>query len=250
MHEAVASAARRLTLNLADCDVGLTKVEKLEKLQKQFESLEEDLLVSRIAEKSLPADFPSDQAAKILSEFSKIQVDSGPFYLAVFSKNTETDIRRVHSKNAKIHSSFLLYAETAARLAGYQGDSPATYWLNRIIPQGQAERLDLRDASANECQRLINEAGNGSDEVEANALALNADGSAAREKPTVAKLDVLRINEWIEDQCYMNETLAKQLKVSVRTISSIRNNRKSHGRPVLTKLANLMSCDLVDLWLE
>lgn len=214
MHEAVAPAARRLTLNLAEFDVGLTKVEKLEKLQGQFESLEEDLLVSRIAEKSLPADFPSDQAVEIISEFSKIQVDSGPFYLTVFSKNLETDTWRIHSKNAKIRDTFLLYAETAARLAGYQGDSPATHWLDRIYPEGQADgsSLDLREASADECQRLINEVRNGSDEVEEESAL-----------PLVAQ----NIKRLREECCLTQEQLADKVGVDKRRIQEHESGKKT-----------------------
>jgi hypothetical protein len=62
------------------------------------------------------------------------------------------------------------------------------------------------------------------------------------------KLDSSRINKWIDDQGYDNETLAQQLKASRRATSSMRNNGKHHGRKLVTKLANLMDCDPEDLY--
>jgi hypothetical protein len=56
-------------------------------------------------------------------------------------------------------------------------------------------------------------------------------------------LDVEAIRRWIEDEGYTNQTLADKLKITPRTISSIRNNSRFHGADAVTKLANLMGRD-------
>ena len=52
------------------------------------------------------------------------------------------------------------------------------------------------------------------------------------------------------DEGYRNKDLAAQMKVSPRTISSILNDGKYHGLDAVTKLANLMKCDVEDLYLS
>lgn len=191
----------------------MTKIENLESLQKKFISLDEDLLVIRIAERCLPADFPAGQAGETLSD-SKIQVENGPFFIVVFSKNIETDKCKVHSKNARIRGQFLLFAQTGARLAGYTGENPATYWLDRIYPEGQADglSLDLREASADECQRLINEARNGSDEVEEESAL-----------PPIAQ----NIKRLREECCLTQEQLADKVGVDKRRIQEHESGKKT-----------------------
>ncbi len=63
-------------------------------------------------------------------------------------------------------------------------------------------------------------------------------------------LDVHAIETWMDDQGWTNETLARKLKVSKRTISSIRNNGKYHGDSAITKLANLMGRNPEDLYMK
>jgi DNA-binding Xre family transcriptional regulator len=69
-------------------------------------------------------------------------------------------------------------------------------------------------------------------------------------RPEVPKLDVVRIENFINDEGYDNKTLATALKISLRAVSSLRNGGKSHGVKALTKLANLMKCDVEDLYLS
>jgi len=57
---------------------------------------------------------------------------------------------------------------------------------------------------------------------------------------TSLKLDIERINHWIENEGYRNSELAESLKISERAVSSIRNNGEYHGRDAVIKLANLM----------
>jgi hypothetical protein len=68
-------------------------------------------------------------------------------------------------------------------------------------------------------------------------------------KHEVPKLNVGRIREWMDDENYDNKGLAVALKRSPRVVSSLRNDGKNHGRKALTKLANLMGCDVEDLFL-
>lgn len=57
------------------------------------------------------------------------------------------------------------------------------------------------------------------------------------------------IKTWMDDEGWTNEALAGKLQTSERVISSLRNNGKYHGRDAVTKLANLMERDPVDLYL-
>jgi hypothetical protein len=67
---------------------------------------------------------------------------------------------------------------------------------------------------------------------------------AARER-----LNVKMIRDWIFEEGWTNQTLAKELNTSERTISSIRNDGSYHGLDILTKLANRMNKDVSDLFL-
>jgi FixJ family two-component response regulator len=53
----------------------------------------------------------------------------------------------------------------------------------------------------------------------------------------------------MDEEGWMNESLAQQLKISERAISSMRNNGEYHGAEAVAKLANLMARDIVDLYL-
>jgi hypothetical protein len=66
------------------------------------------------------------------------------------------------------------------------------------------------------------------------------------------KLPLLNVNlimNWMNEEGFTNETLAKKLNVSPRAISSIRNNGNYHGVGAVTKLANLMGRDPEELYL-
>lgn len=62
-------------------------------------------------------------------------------------------------------------------------------------------------------------------------------------------LNVELISKWIEHEGYDNEQLAVALHISVRAVSSLRNNGGYHGADALAKLANLMRCELEKLYL-
>jgi hypothetical protein len=64
----------------------------------------------------------------------------------------------------------------------------------------------------------------------------------------VPALDAVRIREWMADEGYDVPTLAVQLKKSERAITSLLDGGDYHGRNVLGKLANLMGCDVSDLY--
>jgi len=53
----------------------------------------------------------------------------------------------------------------------------------------------------------------------------------------------------MDDEGYDKEELADLLKISVRTVSSLRNNGNYHGDDAVTKLANRMKRDVEDLYL-
>jgi hypothetical protein len=63
------------------------------------------------------------------------------------------------------------------------------------------------------------------------------------------RLDTELINKWIRDEDYDNKTLAVTLKLSPRTVSSLRTSGRYHGADAVTKLANLMERDVEDLYL-
>lgn len=67
-------------------------------------------------------------------------------------------------------------------------------------------------------------------------------------KPLVPALDAVRIRKWMADEGYDVPTLALQLKKSERAVTSLLNGGDYHGRKVLGKVANLMGCDVSDLY--
>ena len=56
-------------------------------------------------------------------------------------------------------------------------------------------------------------------------------------------LDTDRIERWMQEEGYDNRELAEKLHISRRVVSSMRNNRKHHGRHAIEKLAKLMGLD-------
>jgi DNA-binding Xre family transcriptional regulator len=66
--------------------------------------------------------------------------------------------------------------------------------------------------------------------------------------PGKPKLNLARIGKFIEDEGYKNDDLAGQLGISLRAVSSLRNDGEYHGADALTKLANLMKCEVEDLF--
>ena len=63
------------------------------------------------------------------------------------------------------------------------------------------------------------------------------------------KLNLELVGKFIEDEGYKNDDLAAELGISLRAVSSLRNDGEYHGRDALTKLANLMKCEIDDLFL-
>jgi hypothetical protein len=61
-------------------------------------------------------------------------------------------------------------------------------------------------------------------------------------------LNVEFIKAWMNEEGWTNETLAQELKISERAVSSLRNNGEYHGLDAVTKLANLMGRDPADLY--
>jgi hypothetical protein len=62
-------------------------------------------------------------------------------------------------------------------------------------------------------------------------------------------LNVSLINSWIEDEGYDNKELSEKLGISIRAVSSMRNNGTYHGKNAVAKLANLMGRDVAVLFL-
>jgi hypothetical protein len=79
-------------------------------------------------------------------------------------------------------------------------------------------------------------------------LPAGAPGAEASQAPK-PKLNTALINKWIGEEGHDNEVLAAMLKISPRTVSSLRNNGNYHGDDAVTKLANLMKRDPEDLYL-
>jgi hypothetical protein len=62
-------------------------------------------------------------------------------------------------------------------------------------------------------------------------------------------LNASLIKAWMEEEGWINETLAERLGISERAVSSIRNNGSYHGLEAVTRLANLMGRDPEELYL-
>ena len=67
--------------------------------------------------------------------------------------------------------------------------------------------------------------------------------------PVQRKLNLALISKFIEEEGYTNDDLATELNISSRAVSSLRNNGEYHGAGAFTKLANLMKCEVEDLFL-
>ena len=145
----------------------------------------------------------------------------------------------------------------AMRVAAWKKESFRIALENEI--PGVAKASDLRSASAGPGPCPVggtNPQGQtpteGGPAVE--ALVPIEDASAqpqqvSKENAARPKLDTARIIKWMLDEGYTNPTLAKKLQTAERVVTSIRNNGELHGLPVVTKLANLMDCDLEDIYL-
>jgi hypothetical protein len=57
-----------------------------------------------------------------------------------------------------------------------------------------------------------------------------------------------KIRAWMNTEGYDVPTLAQELDSSERALRSLLNNGDYHGKKLLTKLANLMGCDVLDLY--
>ncbi len=95
------------------------------------------------------------------------------------------------------------------------------------------------------------------DDIAARGFALEAQGpmpsgtadNLTVEEKSVPKLNGALIKAWMDKEGWENKTLAKELHITERVVSSMRNNGRYHGTDAVTKLANLMGRDPLDLYL-
>lgn len=116
-------------------------------------------------------------------------------------------------------------------------------------PLPQNSSISLQDLIEAKKRQVINdiERQEGWQDFQDKLAALAQSPSAATTKPT---LKVAFIREWMHEEGWDNKTLADELKVSERVVSSILNNGAYHGSTAVTKLANLMGRDVIDLYLN
>jgi DNA-binding CsgD family transcriptional regulator len=81
--------------------------------------------------------------------------------------------------------------------------------------------------------------------LKARSAAPTPEAAASRQ----SKLNVARITEWMRSEGHTNQDLADILKMTVRTVSSLRNNAELHGSDAVARLANEVKCDPEDLYL-
>ena len=116
------------------------------------------------------------------------------------------------------------------------------------------EVIEMRNA-ANSVAAIESEAAASGSVSPAHAAAEPADVQpeveeiADRKVTSEPRLNIDLISKWIENEGYTNEELAGYLKISVRAVSSMRNDGDYHGNDALTKLANRMNLDVQDLYL-
>ncbi len=163
-------------------------VSEIRRLQARFDRMPADLWATQITGD------PWDEPENVISgAFAEIRVENGPWHLSC------------HSKFPDLSEEFKLCARIGAHMAGYSGNSPVTHWLNRICPKDQSRypHLDLRRASADECEMLIIQV-----ESTARAIGFNV------EWPSVAqKIRSLRV------ECgFSQEDLAEEMKIEKRRI--------------------------------
>jgi hypothetical protein len=78
--------------------------------------------------------------------------------------------------------------------------------------------------------------------------AVESPDAAGREK-RMPELNVALIKAWMDEESWTNKTLAQKLTISERAVSSMRNNGRYHGKDAVTKLANVMGREPIDLYL-
>jgi hypothetical protein len=73
--------------------------------------------------------------------------------------------------------------------------------------------------------------------------------ASPRAEKKALRLNVELIKAWINEESWTNATLAEELNISERVVSSLRNNGAYHGVEAVTKLANLMKREPDELYL-
>jgi hypothetical protein len=123
----------------------MADIDALKRLQGRFRRMPTDLYATKITENNTPTEL-----GVLFGPAEGIRVENGPWLVSG------------HSKYPELREEFLRCAKIAALHAGYQGNTPITYWLNRICPNNESSdpTLDLRRASADQCEILIIEAEN------------------------------------------------------------------------------------------
>lgn len=111
----------------------------------------------------------------------------------------------------------------------------------QAIEQKQQVAMAGRGPGTEPSQAVVAKDGSGT-----NRGTVNLPGSRDSVK-RMLKADI--VQTWMAKEGYTNETLAQKLKTSTRVVSSMLNNGDYHGRRAVTKLANLMGRDSVDLYL-
>ena len=140
---------------------------------------------------------------------------------------------------------------------------PANNWYKRMCAPAIENELNTRlrewtkRARAAELAALQATARTGpaqSNPLEKVAIAAIGANAVSHPSPEVSppqkpRLYVELIGKWMQDEGYKNEELAARLNISIRSVSSLRNNGDYHGDDAVIKLANLMKCDAEDLYL-
>lgn len=135
----------------------------------------------------------------------------------------------------------LLKSESANFRPGYGGhDGEGNVWHAGVIRKPC-------EASADQCFRQETRLVAAAITVEPTRETPENDQNAGTAEER--KLNVVLINKWIDDELYSNEELAALLNVSIRTVSSIRNDGNYHGSDAVIKLANKMGREPDELYL-
>jgi hypothetical protein len=123
------------------------------------------------------------------------------------------------------------------------------HWGGAILPEVQREfekSPEWRKFTDELLQVAeLQAAGSGSGSVEGVPVRY---GLAPAGEAAPALLNVDLIGQWMEAEGYTNIELAEALHLSVRAVTSMRRNGKSHGRRAVQKLADLMRRDALDLY--
>ena len=156
-------------------------------------------------------------------------------------------------------------AEKGFERSGHQLPAMISNWGGAILPEVQrefeksAEWKRFRDGLLEVAELQADRATPGSRPgiAEAFPRRTGVAATAGVQKPACPDpgeaarplLNVDLINQWIVEEEYSDTELAKKLHLSVRAVSSMRNNRSYHGRSAVQKLANLMGRDATELYL-